>query len=174
MAQPQKFIKMSAGRLVEETVESVSASTGATDADKLVRLTSSGKLDESVLPTGLGADVLTIVASENLAAGDFVNIWNDASTAKARKADASSAGKEVDGFVLDAVNSGQSASVYFEGRNTALSGLTVGARYYLSATAAGTITTAPPTGTGQVVQFMGRASGATSLAFEATDGVILA
>lgn len=174
MAQPQKFIKMSSGRMVEENIESINATTGAPDAAKLVRTASDGKLDPSLMPTGLGADVMTITASENLAAGDFVNIWNDTGTAKARKADASSSGKEADGFVLDAVNSGQSASVYFEGRNTALSGLTIGARYYLSAAAAGTVTTTPPSGTSQVVQFIGRASSATSLAFEATDGVILA
>lgn len=174
MAQPQKFIKLASGRLVEETIESVSATAGAGDADKLVRLATDGKIDPSMMPTGLGADVMTIVASENLAAGDFVNIWNNTGVANARKADASSSGKEADGFVLDAVNSGQNASVYFEGRNTALTGLTIGSRYYLSAAAAGAITSTPPSAASQVVQFMGRASSATSLAFEATDGVILA
>lgn len=174
MAQPQKFIKMQAGRLVEEAVESVASTAGAGDADKLVRLASDGKLDPSLMPTGLGADVLTITASENLSAGDYVNVWDDAGTAKARKADATSAGKEADGFVLDAVSSGQNASVYFEGRNTGMTGLTVGARYYLSAAAAGAATTTPPSGSGNVVQFLGRASSVTSLAFEATDGVILA
>lgn len=174
MAQPQKFIGIVGGRLVEGTVESISETTGAPDADKLVRTGSDGKLDPSVMPPGLGADVMSIVASENLAGGDFVNVWDDAGTAKVRKADATASGKEIDGFVLDAVNSGQNASVYFEGRNTALSGLTVGARYYLSAASPGTITTTPPTGTGKVVQFVGRASSASSLAFEATDGVILA
>ena len=174
MAQPQKFIKLSAGRLQEESIESVSATAGAADADKLVRLGGDGKLDQSVLPTGLGADALAITASENLASGDFVNVWDDAGTAKARKADATTAGKEADGFVLDAVASGQPATVYFEGRNTGLTSLTVGARYYLSAASPGGITTTPPAGAGNVVQFIGRASGATSLAFEATDGVILA
>lgn len=174
MAQPQKFIKIANGRLTEEAVESIATTAGAGDANKLVRTAGDGKLDPSVMPTGVGADVLTLVASENLAAGDFVNVWNDAGTAKARKADASAAGKEADGFVLDAVTSGQNASVYFEGRNTALTGLTIGARYYLSAAAAGQATTTPPAATGNVVQFVGRASNATSLAFEATDGVILA
>jgi len=174
MPQPQKFIKLSAGRLVEENIESVNATVGAGDANKLVRLAGDGKLDPSMMPTGLGADVMTIVASENLSAGDFVNVWNDVGTAKARKADASASGKEADGFVLDAVNSGQNASVYFEGRNTALTGLTIGARYYLSAAAAGQATATPPSASSNVVQFLGRASSATSMAFEATDGVILA
>jgi hypothetical protein len=170
MAQPQKFIKLANGRLTEELVESLAQTTGASDADKLVRTGTDGKLDQSLMPAGMGADVLTVTASEALSAGDFVNIH----TGGVRKADAAAAGKEADGFVLDAVSSGQPATVYFEGRNTGLTELTVGARYYLSAATAGAVVTTPPAATGNVVQFLGRASEATSIAFEATDGVILA
>lgn len=171
MAQPQKFIKLDAnGRLLEEVVESISQTAGAADADKLVRTGTNGKLDPSVMPAGAGADVLTVTASEDLSGGDFVNI----TATGVRKADAATAGKEADGFVLDAVMMGQPASVYFEGRNTGLTGLTVGARYYLSATTPGTVTDTPPAASGNVVQFLGRASEATSIAFEATDGVIRA
>lgn len=170
MAQPQKFIKLNNGRLTEEVVESIAQTTGAADADKLIRAGTDGKLDPTLLPTGVGPDTLTVTASEALSAGDFVNVH----TGGVRKADASAAGKETDGFVLDAVSSGQPATVYFEGRNTALTALTVGSRYYLSATTPGAVTTTPPTGSGNVVQFIGRASEATSIAFEATDGVILA
>ena len=173
MAQPQKFIKNSAGRLVEEAIESVNASAGAGDAAKLVQLDGAGKLDASLMPVGMGADVLAMVASESLSAGDFVNCWDSSGTMKARKADATVSGKEADGFVLDAVTSGQTATVYFEGRNTSLSGLTLGGRYYLSATAGGASATAP-SGSGNVVQYLGRATTTSSLVFEATDGVILA
>ena len=170
MAQPQKFIKLNNGRLTEEVVESLAQTTGAADADILVRTGTDGKLDPSLMPAGMGADVLTVTASENLSAGDFVNVH----AGGVRKADAATAGKEADGFVLDAVSSGQPATVYFEGRNTGLTGLTVGARYYLSAATAGAAVTTPPATSGNVVQFLGRASEATSIAFEATDGVILA
>lgn len=171
MAQPQKFIKLDAdGRLIEETVESLAQTTGAPDAGVLVRTGTDGKLDPSLLPSGVGADVLTVTASEDLSGGDFVNIH----AGGVRKADAATAGKEADGFVLDAVLSGQPASVYFEGRNTALTGLTVGERYYLSDVTPGTVTDVIPTTAGSVVQFLGRASEATSIAFEATDGVIRA
>lgn len=174
MAQPQKFVGLVAGRLKEEAIESVDASAGAADADKLVRLGSDGKLSETVLPAGLGADAMSMPASENLAGGDVVNVWDDVGVASVRKADATAAGKEADGFVLDAVASGQPATVFFEGRNSGVTGLTIGARYYLSATTPGAATTTPPAATGNVVQFLGRATTPTSLAFEATDGVILA
>lgn len=165
-----KYIKLSNGRLAEQAA--VETSAGAGDAGKIVALSGDGRLDPSVMPAGIGADVATVVASENLSAGDFVNIWDDAGSVKVRKADSSSAGYEADGFVLDAVTSGQNASVYFEGRNTGKSGLTIGARYYLGAT--GGVTTTPPSAGGNVVQFLGRAISATAITFEGTDGVIVA
>lgn len=167
-----KYIELNNGRLAEKPAKDASA--GAVDAGSIVALGSDGRLDPSVMPTGIGADTSTLPASEDLSGGDFVNVWNDGGVMSARKADASSVGKEADGFVLDAVSMGQPATVYFEGRNTALLGLTLGARYYLSATTPGVATTTPPAGTGKVVQYLGRAVEATAVAFEATDGVILA
>lgn len=170
----QKFIAHVAGRLVETPLNAVSASAGAADAGKLPELGGDGRLHASMLPVGVGPDTDTITASENLASGAKVSVWDDAGTRKARNADATAAGKEADGFVLEAVASGQPATVYFEGRNTALTGLTVGARYYLSASTPGAVTATPPSGSGNVVQYLGKAVSATSVAFEATDGVILA
>lgn len=168
----KKYIKLANGRLQEEAGTATSA--GAADEGKLVALDANGLIDTSMMPVGIGADTALVEASENLASGDFVNLWDDAGTIKARKADATAAGKEADGFVLSAVTAGNDASVYFEGKNNALTGLTLGARYYLSAASAGGATTTPPTGTGKVVQYVGRAINATTIAYEGTDGVILA
>lgn len=168
----QRFLSLLSGRMTETLP--VDSSTGAADAGKLVATDSTGRISETMMPVGLGADVQTITTSEALAAGAFVNVFNSAGTLKARNADASAAGKEADGFVLEAVASGQPAKVYFEGRNTALVGLTLGARIYLSASTPGACTDTPPAAAGNVVQYLGRASGVTSMAFEATDGVILA
>ena len=125
------------------------------------------------MPVGIGADSKILPASENLAAGDLVNVWTDTGTAKARKADATVAGKEANGFVLAAVTLGQNATVYFDGTNTQLSGLTPGAVYYLSTTAGG-VTTTPPSGSGNVVQRVGRAVSATELTFEPGEPITLA
>lgn len=167
-----KFLKLENGRIKEEVP--ITSSTGAADAGKMVQTDSSGRVDPTLMPVGIGADVVKIVASENLSSGDFVNVFNDNGTASVRAADASSVGKEVDGFVLDAFSSGAMADVYFEGRNTALTGLVPGTRYYLADNDPGTITALPPSGTGRVVQYIGRATDTTSIGFEATDGVILA
>lgn len=69
---------------------------------------------------------------------------------------------------------GQTALVYLEGRNTALTGLTAGTRYYLSADTPGAVTATPVTGAGKRHQFLGRALSATSISYEADDSITLA
>lgn len=140
-------------------------SAGAGDAGKLAQLDANGKLDNSVMPTGIGADVTVLVASEALAANDFVNIWNDAGTAKVRKTDAATPGKHAHGFVLAAVSTGANATVYHEGTNAGLTGLTPG-DLYLSATTPGKATNTAPSTAGQFVQNIGIATSATSMNFE--------
>ena len=165
-----KFIRLNSGQLAEK--EATVTSAGAGDAGEIVALDGSGRLDTSVMPVGIGADTASIAASENLAAGDFVNI-HDATGAKVRKADASN-GRRADGFVLAAVTSGASGTVYFEGSNTAVIGLTPGVTYYLSGATAGAATATAPSTAGHIVQEVGRARLATALSFEPEQPVTLA
>jgi len=166
----QKFLTNNAGSITE--IVAPQTSVGAGDAGKLTALDSSGRLDTSFLPTGIGADTAAIVSSENLAAGDFVNIWNDAAAFKVRKADATVAGKEAHGFVLAAVTSPANATVYFEGSNTAVTGATPG-KQFLSTTAGGFTATAP-SGSGNVVQRVGYAVSATVINFQSLTPFVLA
>ena len=167
-----KYLKNNGGILTEE--EAATSSSGSEDAGKIPALDSGGRIDSTMMPVGIGADTASVVASENLAAGDIVDIYDNAGTANARKADASTAGKYATGFVLAAVTSGQNATVYFEGQNNQLTGLTAGARMYLSATTPGEIVATAPTGSGQVVQYVGRAINATTIAFEPAQPIVLA
>lgn len=166
----QQFLTLEDGQEKLVEVISVSLSTGPADADKLVSTGADGKVDLSLLPEDIGEDVQVLTATEDLAAGALVNVHS----AGLRNADAAAPGKEADGFVLAAAASGDPAKVYFLGSNVALSGLTQGARYYLAAGAPGAITATPPAAHGNVVQYVGRATSATRLAFAPTDGVILA
>lgn len=199
-ASTKKFIKNNAGTLTEESalttsagaadanripalnasgvldptiINGVSVSTGAGSASKTAMLDASGKLDVSMMPTGIAADVSVITASEALAAGDVVNIYNNAGTANCRKADASTSGKEARGFVLAAVASGAAATVYFEATDTQVTGLTPGVQF-LSATTPGKTTTTAPTAAGHIVQRVGFATSATSLNFNAGEPIVLA
>lgn len=166
-----KYIHLNNGIPTEKAA--IATSVGAADAGKIPALDSSGRFHESMMPTGIGADVATVVASENLSAGDFVNIYNDADTAQVRKADASTTGKEAHGFVLDAVVSGANAAVYFEGTNAQITGATPG-RVYLSATTPGGITATPPAAPGNIVQQVGVATAATSVNVEVKQHYVLA
>lgn len=175
MAQPQKFITLSNGRQILASIESVSTTTGSSDASKLIRTNASGQIDETFLPAGIGSDVLSIVASEAMSAGTFVNIFDDAGTVSIRKADGSVTGKEVDGFILANVAENDPVNVYLEGVNNQLTGLTIGARYYLSHTVPGTATATLPGApvAGSVIQYVGKATAADKISFEADEGVII-
>lgn len=159
------------GVLAASIVNSVTTSSGAGDTGKVVALDGSGKIDNTMMPTGVGADTATITASEALSAGDLVNIHNSTG-AKVRKADATTAGKEAHGFVLSSVSNGASATVYFEGSNTSVTSLTPGV-YYLSTTAGGVTATAPSS-SGNVVQRVGFATSATALNFQSQVPIVLA
>ena len=165
----KKFIRLVGGVLTE--IFGVQTSAGAANSGDLVALDDTGRLDNSLMPVGIGADTAVIVTSEALAAGDFVNIHNSTG-AKARKADATTAGKEAHGFVLAAVTSGGNATVYFEGTNTQVTGQTPG-NVYLQTTA-GTGGATIPSASGNVVQQLGVAISATSINFERGAPVTLA
>lgn len=163
-----KYITNNAGQLAE--VSTITSSAGAGDAGKIVGLDAAGKLDQSVLPVGIGADTAAITTSEALSAGDLVNVW-ESTGAKVRKADATTAGKEAHGFVLAGAAGGAVATVYFEGTNTQLSGLTAG-RLYLSTTPGATTRTAP-SGSGNVVQAVGFAVSTTAMNFNSGTPITL-
>lgn len=167
-----KVVKMNGSGIIAPTILNAKASsTGAGDAGKIAQLDGSGRLDTTMLPVGVGPDTASIPASENLAAGDFVNIHNSTG-AKVRKADATTSGKEAHGFVLSAVTSGNNATVYFEGTNTAVTGQTPGVVFLAST--AGTATATPPSGSGNVVQQIGLATSATGINFEPQPHIVLA
>lgn len=153
--------------------DSILNATVSSSANKIVKLDGSGRLDATVMPTGIGADTAVITASETLAAGDLVNIWNNGGTANARKADGSTSGKEAHGFVLAGFSAAAAATVYFEGTNTQCTGMTPGVQF-LSGSTAGKTVAAAPTGTGKVVQRVGLAVSATAMNFDQNAPIILA
>jgi hypothetical protein len=167
-------VKQTAGGIIAPAVINAKiVSAGAGDSGKIPQLDATGRIDASVLPVGIGADTATITASEALAAGDLVNIYNVAGVANCRKADGSVSGKEAHGFVLAGVASSAAASVYFEGTNTQCTGLTPGVQY-LSGTVAGKSSSTPASGAGKVVQVVGFAISATALNFQSESPIVLA
>lgn len=167
-----KIPALNASGVLDSTiVNSVITSSGAGDSGKLLALDSSGKLAAGFLPTGIGADTQSILASEALVAGNLINIYNNTGTANVRKADNTTVGKEAHGFVLSSVSSGSAATVYFEGTVTGLTGLTAGKQFL--GTAGASVSTAP-TSSGSVVQTVGFATSATTLNFQSLAPLVLA
>lgn len=166
MAAP-KFLQQVSGQIKEKTASVTST------ADAVVAMDGTGHLDPSVMPTGIGPDIATAVASEALSAGAFVNVYNVAGVVTVRNADntAANAGKEATGFVLASVLNAGTASVYLSGLNTAVTGQTAGLVYL---GAAGAASATAPTTSGYTVQRIGTAVSATAIQFAPLTPVILA
>lgn len=166
----QKPIQLVNGKLTQ--VEATVISAGAGDAGEVVALDASGKLDPSVLPVGVGPDVKAILASEAIGAGKYVNIYDNGGTANIRLADNSNS-RPAHGFVKDAVANAAIGTVYFEGANDDLTGLTSGARYYLG-TAGGVTITPPVFPAATIHQLVGSAISATEINTDIEDCIVLA
>ena len=168
----KRYLELDQGKI--KTKQATVVSTGAPNDGDLVALDTSGKIDETVLPVGVGPDVAVITVSEaaGLSAGDYVNIF-DSTGPKVRLADNSN-GREAHGFVKEAFADAASATVYFEGPNDDLSGLTVGGRVYLG-TAGNIIQTPldPAVDTGSIHQLLGVAVSATEVNTDIDDCIQL-
>lgn len=165
-----KALQLIAGKITQ--VEGTVVSTGAAQAGDFVALDGAGKLDVSVLPTGVGPNVKIILASETIGAGKYINIYDNTGVANVRLADNSNS-REAHGFVKDAVLSAANATVYFEGTNDDLSGLTSGARQFLG-TAGGVTATPPVFPAAQISQLVGTAISATEIDTDIDDLIVLA
>lgn len=152
----------------------VQASAGAADAGKIPALNAEGKIDPSMYDAG-AEQTTPVVTSEAIGAGKFVNLYDNAGTLTARLADNSN-DRPAHGFVKTAAASAATATVYpLDAVNTAMTGLTVGAVYYLG-TAGGVITPAldaTSAAAGSIDQKLGLATSATELATDDYDYVVL-
>lgn len=158
----QGFLARVAGK-TKQIIATVT-SNGAADAGKIVALNSGGKLDQSLLPPGIGANSVQAVASEAIGAGKFVELWSDAGVLKMRLADNSN-GRAAWGYVKEAVSSAASGAVYrLNTVNANMSGLTPGGDYWLGV-AGGVVNTPldPAVDTGKLDQYLGKALSATEL-----------
>lgn len=167
-----KFLTKVSG--LNKLVTAITATTGASDANKILATDSTGKIDASFMPPGVELAVESIACSESLTAGDFINIYDNAGTRTVRLADAST-DKPAHGFVLEGFTSGATASIYTRGTNNQLAGLTPGARYFLSASVPGDPdATAPAETSGYIHQVLGPAIDSSTIQFEYDDPVYIA
>lgn len=165
-----KYLNLNGGDI--QQYESVNSSAGAGDANKVVSLNASGKIDETMLNDTPSA---VMTASEDLAAGDFVNIWNDAGTEKIRKATNTGIGTKAHGYVESAILEDADGVVTLgEGVLAGFTGLTRGATYFLGTSGGKVLAGALPSSTSNIVQELGVAKSETEIAVNIMKPVILA
>lgn len=105
------------------------------------------------------------IASENIAAGGVINLYNNAGVLNMRNANATNNTKPAHGFCPDAVLTGANGEAdLFTGLCTSIAGMTIGTRYFLS-TVNGLITAAAPVAAGNIEQTLGLALAANILYF---------
>jgi len=125
--------------------------------------------------TRMEAPAETLVASEQLTAGDVVNIWSNTGAARVRRASAVFPGKEANGFVDADTAAGEAVVVRYVGSKSQEGApLVPGATYFLSGTEPGGLALYPPTVSGHVVQVVGKASSHRTLVFNPGNSVVLA
>lgn len=171
MAASSKYLYRDSTSGFVQEAQPITTSGGAGDASKLAQTDASGRFDQSLMPVGVVPDVFVSTASGALSAGDLVYITPAGLIARAS---AAAAGNSSIGFVLAASLTGAAATAYFSGRDTAMTALTVGSRYYLSDTTPGGVTLTPVTGSTKLHQYVGTAITTTSLIYDRSqDAVVL-
>lgn len=159
----QKFLTKGSGVLAE--AQAINTSAGAGSEGKIPCLGADGRLNENMMPSGVSAETVTCKAGTGgLAENDVVYIHLVTVTLTADKADATDATKRAQGYVKAAVNEGDDATVYLDGELPG-TGLTPGAKYYLTTTP-GTVSVTAPSASGNMVQCVGEAVSATEIKFD--------
>lgn len=115
----------------------------------------------------------SILASEYLSAGDFVNVFKVDDITKVRKAYGIGGDHEAHGFVLEAFTADSLAKVYFEGINTSVQGVGLGP-VWISTLTPGVAQSSPATSGGQLNQQLGVALTSESISFQPGLPVLLA
>lgn len=160
------YIALVLGKLKE--IAGTVTSTGAPDAGKIPALDGTGKLDISLMPTGVGAEVVVAASKESIAIGAYVNLVLDGGVIKVQNADATNNAKPANGFVQDIITHPDPAvTVYLLGvRNSNHVGLTIGTKYFLSKAIPGGVVDAATVATyttGNICQELGIATLTTEL-----------
>ena len=105
-----------------------------------------------------------VVASEAIAAGEMVNLWDDAGTLSVRLAQANATTTMAHGVANNTAAIGDLVEVYFlRAVVDTISGMVLAQQYWLSPSVAGAIQNTMPVGAGEYIQAVGVAVGATTL-----------
>lgn len=123
------------------------------------------------LPPGGAFD--TVQASEALAAGAWVNVYDAAGADRVRNANGSDPLKFCNGFVLAAVSSGGNAKVFHFGLNSVVTVPATISELYLSDATPGGHTATAPSASGSIVQPLGLSRSGVGVFFFPQQRIVL-
>jgi hypothetical protein len=159
----QKFLSKGVGIIQEASA--ISTSAGAGSAGLIPALDEAGLLNDNMMPVGMGADLIVVKTGVgDLLANDVVYLHLVTAVLTADKADATDATKRAQGYVKVGTAAGDDCTVYLDSQLPG-TGLTPGAKYYLTVVP-GTVSVTPPAGSGNMVQCVGEAISATAIKFD--------
>jgi len=150
--------------------------TGSTQYDANAADLTSGYLspdriaDDSLPPVKIKGTPMRV--SDAVAAGNFVNVWDNGGLFFIRPAQADVEGKEAHGFVRSAGAAGAVVTMWSSGYNEFVSGMVPGS-VFLSSTVAGRATKAVPQNAGNVVQQLGTAVNDTTIHYNPAPRILL-
>jgi hypothetical protein len=115
-----KYIALDTATGRFKQVDGTVTSSGSAQSGKIPALGTDGKLDASLIPSGVGGDsnVQSVTVTESVSAGDWVNFYNNGGSLAARKALAGDTSKPAHAFVLTSAGSGTSVNANLGGTNT--------------------------------------------------------
>lgn len=144
-----------------------------TDALTAINTTLGDKVDVATVQAMIDAlNGTTVLATEDIGAHDFVNVYSSAGNARVRKAVANDPTKFANGFTRAAIVSGQAGFVLFVGVNAT----TVSAsapEVWLSDVTPGTFTISPPSTAGSIIQPLGVAVLGVGVSYSLRERVLL-
>lgn len=147
----EKFLKLNSSGIPEIT-SGAQTSAGASSAGRVICANESGDIDESWLPSGIGADLRQVTWAEDVSYGSLINVYLDSATWKGRKADGGTNKYRADGFATATGTSGNTGYVQFGGIITGQTGIVAGNLFLSQATAGTWVQTVPSsTGISQVI-----------------------
>lgn len=155
---------------IPTNVQATTVSTGSASGGQILALTSSGLLDQSVMPAGIAPTAITATPTTAISAGQLVNFYSNAGALAVRPADSTTTGSEANAYAPSAVASGVAGSFQVSGVISGLSGLTIGTLFL--GTVGAPTSTAPST-SGSIVQQVGKALSATSMEFMPTNPIVI-
>lgn len=160
-----KIVALNSAGLVDPTMANVA---GAVVAGANVTRTGSGTVADPYVfsATTSGPTTVTATAHGAISAGQLVNFYSNGGVLTAQAADNTTAGTEANGYATTGVADGASGSFSVGGIITGLSGLTLGATYYLGKVGAVIASSGVASLTaGNILQVVGKALSATTLDF---------